>query len=114
MTADEKVYRLQKIDAELLGIEKRREELIRERERLLSQEKRDPETASPLSPAVKNLPFPLPLPLPGRRVSEALGEREDREERLLAGVPERVVEGCLREAEGEVFGMPESGVPAAG
>jgi len=45
--------RLRQIDAELHALEARREELIRERERLLAEERRDEAAAVPLSPDEK-------------------------------------------------------------
>lgn len=53
MIADEKNLRLREIDAELIELETRREELIRERESLLAKERRDEATAAPLSPDEK-------------------------------------------------------------
>lgn len=45
--------RLRQIDSELLALEARREELIRERERLVAQEHRAEVTTAPLSPDEK-------------------------------------------------------------
>ncbi len=45
--------RIHQIDTELRALEARREELVRERERLLAEEKRDRETVAPLSPSEK-------------------------------------------------------------
>jgi hypothetical protein len=56
MTADDKSHRLQEIAAELRGIERRRDDLLRERERLLTEQKRDEDAVAPLSPSEKISP----------------------------------------------------------